>query len=111
MYPSDLDLVEELADQPSVIFRGGSAIISPLGQPLTGPLYDQEGILLAKLDMAEVVQARYDFDPVGHYSRPDVFQLLVNERSMPPVAFALGSEFGSPLYPTCTAGRKPGFLI
>jgi nitrilase len=50
---------------------------------------------LAELDMAEVVQARYDFDPVGHYARPDVFQLLVNERPMPPIASIPGSEPGS----------------
>ncbi len=95
MYPPDLDLAEELVGQPSVVCRGGSTIISPLGDVLAGPLYDQEGILLAELDMAQVVEARYDFDPVGHYSRPDVFQLLVNERPMPPIVSVSGSEAGS----------------
>lgn len=95
MYPPDLDLAEELVGQPSVVCRGGSTIISPLGDVLAGPLYDQEGILLAELDMAQVVEARYDFDPVGHYSRPDVFQLLVNERPMPPIVSVSGSKAGS----------------
>ncbi len=59
--------------------RGGSAIISPLGDVLAGPLYDAEGILYADLDMGEVARGKFDFDVVGHYARPDVFQLRVNE--------------------------------
>ncbi len=85
MYPKDLEGLEDLADQPEVICRGGSAIISPLGDVLAGPLYDQEGILYADLDLAEIVRAKFDFDVVGHYARPDVFQLTVNERPLLPV--------------------------
>jgi nitrilase len=85
MYPSDLEGLEELASQPEVICRGGSAIISPLGEVLAGPLYDQEGMLFANLDLAEVARAKFDFDVVGHYARPDVFQLIVNENSAPPL--------------------------
>ncbi len=59
--------------------RGGSAIISPRGEVLAGPLFDQEGILTATLDLDEIVRSRFDFDVVGHYARPDVFQLTVNE--------------------------------
>ena len=80
MYPSDLPGIEELASQPEVMCRGGSAIISPLGEVLAGPLYDREGILYADLDMREVARGKFDFDVVGHYARPDVFQLIVNER-------------------------------
>jgi nitrilase len=80
LYPSDLAGVEELAGQPDVICRGGSAIISPLGEVLAGPLFDKEGILYADLDPGEVARARLDFDVVGHYARPDVFQLIVDER-------------------------------
>ena len=85
MYPSDLPMIQELADQPDVMCRGGSAIVSPLGDVIAGPLYGEEGILYADLDLAEVVQARFDFDPVGHYARPDVLQLVVNERPLLPV--------------------------
>jgi nitrilase len=60
--------------------RGGSVIVSPLGEVLAGPLYDEEGILYAELDMGEVVRGKFDFDVVGHYARPDVFKLVVNER-------------------------------
>ena len=79
MYPVDLPCIEELAGQPEVMCRGGSAIVSPLGELLAGPLYDREGILTADLDLAEVARAKFDFDVVGHYARPDVFQLHVNE--------------------------------
>jgi len=92
MYPADLEGLEELADQPEVICRGGSAIISPLGEVLAGPLYDQEGTLFTELDLAEVVRGKFDFDVVGHYARPDVFQLIVNERPTPPVANKANNE-------------------
>jgi nitrilase len=80
MYPSDLEGIEELADLPEVLCRGGSAIVSPLGEYLAGPLFDQEGTLLADLDLGEVARAKFDLDVVGHYARPDVFQLTVNEQ-------------------------------
>jgi nitrilase len=85
MYPADLDGIEDLADQPEVMCRGGSTIISPLGEVLAGPLYDQEGTLFADLDLAEVARGKFDFDVVGHYARPDIFQLTVDERPAPPV--------------------------
>jgi len=79
MYPADLPGVDDLADQPEVVCRGGSAVVSPLGEVLAGPLYDTEGILYAELDMGEIVRSRFDFDVVGHYARPDVLQLHVND--------------------------------
>ena len=85
MYPSDLQGHPELAALPDPLCRGGSAIISPLGEPLAGPLYDREGILYAELDLAELIRSKVDFDVTGHYARPDIFQLLVNEQPMLPV--------------------------
>jgi len=82
MYPKDLELINELDSQPDLICRGGSAIVSPSGEYLAGPLYDQEGTLFAELDLAEIVRAKFDFDAIGHYSRPDIFQLIVNEQPM-----------------------------
>ena len=79
MVPSDLPGLEELASQPEIMCRGGSAILSPLGEVLAGPLYDQEGILTAELDLAEVARGKLDFDVVGHYARPDVFTFGVKE--------------------------------
>jgi nitrilase len=78
MYPANLEGIEELENQPEVMCRGGSAIISPLGEVLAGPLFDEEGILYADLDMREVARGKFDFDVVGHYNRPDVFGFKVN---------------------------------
>jgi nitrilase len=78
MYPADLRALPELAEAPEVMCRGGSAIISPLGDVLAGPLYDQEGILYADLDRGDIVRSKLDFDVTGHYARPDVFKLTVN---------------------------------
>jgi nitrilase len=85
MYPGDLEGREDLASQPEIVCRGGSAIVGPLGEVLAGPLWDEEGILYAELDLAAVIRARFDFDPMGHYARPDVFRLTVDERPKPPV--------------------------
>ena len=72
-----------LGDSPdAVLMRGGSAIVSPLGKVLAGPNFEGEAILTATLDLNEIGRAKFDFDVVGHYSRPDVFQLSVNEAPM-----------------------------
>lgn len=87
MYPTELDGLEDLASQPEIMCRGGSVIISPLGDVLAGPLYDQEGILFADLDLAQIAQSKFDFDVTGHYARPDVFQLIINEKPLLPVTY------------------------
>ena len=66
-------LKEEVKNQPSIMSSGGSVIISPLGRVLAGPLFDKEGILYAELDPSEIIKAKMDFDVIGHYARPDVF--------------------------------------
>jgi nitrilase len=60
--------------------RGGSCIIGPLGQILAGPNFEGPCILTADLDLDEIPRSKYDFDVVGHYSRPDIFRLYVNIR-------------------------------
>jgi len=87
-YPQDLPEIEALADQPEVLCRGGSAIVSPLGEYVAGPLFDEEGMLVADLDVGEIARAKFDFDVMGHYGRPDVFQLTINERPAPPVTMS-----------------------
>jgi len=79
MYPPGLPGIEELADQPEIMCRGGSAIIGPLGQVVAGPLFDEEGVLYADLDLTEVARGKFDFDVVGHYARPDVFNFSVKD--------------------------------
>jgi nitrilase len=77
-------------DPASWLMRGGSAIIAPDGQLLAGPVFDQEVILDAEIDLAEIARGHLDMDAVGHYSRPDVFELRVNTRRQAPVVFADG---------------------
>ena len=84
--PSDYALAGTV-DRGAVLMRGGSSIVGPLGAVLAGPCFDREATLTAELDLAEIVRGKYDFDAAGHYARPDVFRLTVNERPMPAVRF------------------------
>jgi len=69
-----------ITDEPeAVLMRGGAIIIDPLGRVLAGPDYSGETILTADLDTDDIVRAQFDFDVVGHYARPDVFRLMVDE--------------------------------
>lgn len=70
-----------------VLIRGGSCVVGPLGELLAGPVYGEERVLTADLDRADLARAKFDFDVVGHYARPDVFRLRVNEQPMEPVVF------------------------
>jgi nitrilase len=75
-YPPDFPLRAQL-EGLDVLGRGGSAILAPDGSYLAGPLYDEEGILLAELDPDRLAGERQRFDPAGHYHRPDVLSLSV----------------------------------
>src|SRR6267378_8683799 len=80
------DIPNALGDSPeTLLMRGGSCIVDPLGKVLAGPAFDEETILFAELDLDEIARGKYDFDVAGHYARPDVFQLSVNERPAKPV--------------------------
>ncbi|MBX3093674.1 MAG: carbon-nitrogen hydrolase family protein [Cryobacterium sp.] len=65
-------------DPDTVLIRGGSVIVSPLGEVLAGPLYGESGLLVADIDLGEIARGKYDLDVVGHYARPDVFSLRVD---------------------------------
>ncbi len=87
--PEDYDAIQ--GDDPAtVLMAGGSCIVSPLGEVLAGPGRDGPAILTAELDLAEITHGKYDLDVVGHYSRPDVFRLHVNERPTPAVVMSRG---------------------
>jgi nitrilase len=83
-YPADYPAIQ--GDDPSTIMsRGGSCIIDPLGRVLAGPALDGPAILAAELDPGEIARGKFDFDVAGHYARPDVFRLVVNEAATPVV--------------------------
>ncbi|WP_392508897.1 carbon-nitrogen hydrolase family protein [Naumannella halotolerans] len=77
--PDDVHPVQ--GDDPdTVLIGGGSMIISPAGQVLAGPLRGGEGLLSAEIDLDDITRGHFDLDPVGHYARPDVFELRVDRR-------------------------------
>jgi nitrilase len=78
-YPDDY--ATEWGDDPeAILIRGGSCIVSPFGELLGGGVrYDEERIAVADLDLAEIVRGKYDLDVTGHYARPDVFRLEIDE--------------------------------
>jgi nitrilase len=69
------------AAEPAKSINGGSVIISPLGKILVGPLRDTEGLLLAELDTGDIARGKFDLDTVGHYARPDIFELRIHHPS------------------------------
>ncbi|GJE79506.1 nitrilase-related carbon-nitrogen hydrolase [Methylorubrum thiocyanatum] len=82
--PADYGAVQ--GDNPAtVLIRGGSCIVGPLGNVLIEPDFEGESVRLAELDRADIVRGKFDFDVVGHYARPDIFSLSVNERPLEPV--------------------------
>lgn len=92
--PADYDAIQ--GDDPElVLMRGGSSIISPLGEVLAGPHFDGPTILTADLDPAELPRAKYDLDVAGHYARPDIFRLTVDTRPQRPVT-TISPREGSP---------------
>ncbi|NVO15493.1 MAG: carbon-nitrogen hydrolase family protein [Rhodoplanes sp.] len=66
-------------DPEALLMRGGSVIIDPKGCVLAGPVFDGEALLTADLDFDALARAKFDFDVAGHYARPDVFTLTVDE--------------------------------
>ncbi|HEX3721499.1 MAG TPA: nitrilase-related carbon-nitrogen hydrolase [Nitrolancea sp.] len=91
-YPADYAAIQ--GDDPDqILSRGGSMIVSPLGDVLAGPNFEEEAILTANLDLDDIARGKFDFDAVGHYARPDVFQLRVNEKPAVPV---LSSDDSTP---------------
>ncbi|KAK8345148.1 hypothetical protein V6Z12_A07G128300 [Gossypium hirsutum] len=83
---------EDELNPDSVVCAGGSVIISPSGAILAGPNYDGEALISADLDMGEIARAKFDFDVVGHYSRPEVLSLIVRDHPAKPVTFTSASE-------------------
>lgn len=83
--PDAYDCVQ--GDDPKTeLIRGGSVIVGPLGDVLAGPVYGREAVIAADIDLMDAIRGKYDLDVAGHYARPDVFHLSVDERPKVPVA-------------------------
>ena len=80
MYPKDLACYADLESSPEVMCKGGSAIVDPLGNYVAEPVWGKEEIIIAGLDLRQIAYSQFDFDPVGHYARPDVFKLEINRK-------------------------------
>ena len=97
------DFATSYTDPDAVACRGASVIVNPFGEVLAGPLENEEGLLIADLDLDDVVRGRYDFDVAGHYARPDLFTLTVDTRARHPVEWqhpaddTLGDALGDAL--------------
>lgn len=85
--PRTLGIQIEDWDQDRPLIRGGSVVVGPLGDVLAGPLFGEPGLVTAAIDLTELAGARYDFDVTGHYARPDVFTLTVDESPRSSVTF------------------------
>ncbi len=72
-------------DRDAIVTRGGSCIVDPFGSFLAGPNTEDEVILTAEIDRGQIIRGKFDLDVVGHYARPDIFQLQVDERPKKPV--------------------------
>jgi len=86
-YAIRADYPEDYPVDGDVLIGGGSCIVDPHGTFLVEPQRGREAILLADIDLGEIPRASFDLDVVGHYARPDVFRLIVDEAPKPPISF------------------------
>ncbi|WP_226862953.1 carbon-nitrogen hydrolase family protein [Mycolicibacterium baixiangningiae] len=95
--PGDFPLADRLrAASDAVVFDGGSAVAGPDGRWLIPPVIGEEGVIVADLDLDCVSRERLNFDPTGHYTRPDVFRTVVDRTRHEAVQFTdqpFGQEF------------------
>ncbi|WP_422861961.1 carbon-nitrogen hydrolase family protein [Flagellimonas sp. W118] len=87
-FPKDTPHLDKILEKaPSILANGGSAIAGPDGEWIVEPVVDKEGLIYETLDFNRVYEERQNFDPVGHYSRPDVTKLKVNRERQSTVEF------------------------
>ena len=91
--PDELPYAQQMKDQaPDWMTDGGSCIAAPDGSWVIEPVCHEETVLTAELDLNAVYQERQNFDPAGHYSRPDVTRLVVNRERQSTVEFEDGAS-------------------
>ncbi|MBT8260084.1 MAG: carbon-nitrogen hydrolase family protein, partial [Bacteroidia bacterium] len=78
-FPQDTPHIERILENaPETLTNGGSCVAGPDGEWIVEPVINKEGLIIQTIDFNRVVEERQNFDPVGHYSRPDVTKLIVN---------------------------------
>jgi len=78
MYPAEYQHL--VISEEEHFCRGGSVVVSPLGQILAGPLFDESGIVTTEIDLDDITRSKLDFDVNGHYNRTDIFDFKVNDQ-------------------------------
>jgi nitrilase len=73
--------------------QGNTVVVGPSGDVIAGPVREREETLIVDLDLGEVLSERRHLDPVGHYSRPDVFCLCVDTSPRPAVVETTGATW------------------
>ena len=87
-FPKNTPHLEQILEKsPEVLGNGGSCIAGPNGEWIVEPVIDKEGLIIQSIDFNRVYEERQNFDPVGHYSRPDVTKLSVNRERQSTVKF------------------------
>lgn len=88
LFPTTLPHRDKMLEHcPDVLANGGSCIAGPDGEWIVEPVINKEGLIIQTIDFNRVYEERQNFDPVGHYSRPDVTKLMVNRERQSTVVY------------------------
>ena len=92
-FPLDTPHIQDILEKaPDVLANGGSCIAGPDGEWIVKPVSDNEELIISTIEFNRVLEERQNFDPAGHYSRPDVTKLIVNRNRQSIIEISDSSE-------------------